>query len=205
MHDRETHVTVTGMTSRLVLAVSVAAAVTAPAQTPAPAEHPGLVRVLADTPEARAQWDRRLARMVSSGALKVREQRDASPSGPRDQWLDQLHKGVPVVGGELWRRLEGGALVAAEGTIYEKITINPVPRLTRLEVQAAATALAPESAGPSRPPELLVLPTAKGDYALVYRIRVFNGTELVVHYLDASTGAVVLSESSGPPPPPGAR
>ena len=39
------------------------------------------------------------------------------------------------------------------------------------------------------------MPTAKGDYALVYRIRVFNGTELVVHYLDASTGAVVVSET----------
>ena len=57
-----THVTVTAMTRRLVLAVSVAAVVTVQAQTPAPAEHPGLVRVLADTPESRAQWDRRLAR-----------------------------------------------------------------------------------------------------------------------------------------------
>jgi len=192
------------MTRGFILAASLAAAVTAHAQTPAVPEHPGLVRVQADTPESRAQWDRRLARMVSSGALKVREQRDASPKGPRDQWLDQLHKGVPVVGGEVWRRLEGGALAAAEGTIYDKITINPVPKLTRLEVQAAVTALVPDSAGPSRPPELLILPTAKGDYALVYRIRVFNGTELVVHYLDASTGAVVVSERSGPPPP-GAR
>ena len=67
------------------------------------------------------------------------------------------------------------------------------------------TALVPGSAGPSRPPELVVLPTAKGGYVLVYRARVFTGAELVVHYLDASTGAVVLSETAPDGRPPVAR
>lgn len=190
------------MTRWLALAVSLVGAVSALAQTPAPeGQHPGLVRVQADTPESRAQWDRRLARMVASGALKVREQRAQSPAGPRDQWLDQLHKGVPVVGAHLWRRLEGDALAAAEGAIYERIAVNPVPKLTRVEILAAVTALVPGSAGPSRPPELVVLPTATGDYVLAYRVRVYTGTDLIVHYLDASTGAVVLSETATGPPP----
>jgi hypothetical protein len=208
LHGRTTHVTVAGMSRGLVLAVSVATAVAAHAQTKAPAQvapHPGLVRVLADTPESRAEWDRVLARMVKAGALKVREERATSSNGPHDQWLDQLHKGVPVVGGDVWRRLEGGVLTAAEGTIYEKIAINPVPKLTRAEVRLAVTALVPGSAGPSRPPELVVLPTDKGAYVLAYRARVFTGTELIVHYLDASTGAVVLSETAADGPPPVAR
>lgn len=190
------------MTRWLALAVTLVGAVSVRAQTPAPeVQHPGLVRVQADTPESRAQWDRRLARMVASGALKVREQRAASPTGPRDEWLDQLHKGVPVVGAHLWRRLEGNVLTAAEGVIYERIAVNPVPKLTRVEILAAVTARVPDSAGPSRPPELVVLPTARGDYVLTYRVRVYTGTDLIVQYLDASTGGVVLSETAAGPPP----
>ena len=198
------------MRRRLVRAAPLAIATlaivlpAAHAQAPAPSPpHPGLVRIQADTPELRAEWDRRLARMLRSGALKVREERTATPNGPRDQWLDQLHKGVTVVGARVWRRLEGGTLTAAEGSVFEKITIDPVPKLTRAEARVAVTALAPGSAGPSRLPDLVVLPTQAGGYALVYRARVFSGTELVVHYLDASTGAVVLSEVEPAAPPPG--
>ena len=188
------------MTRWLALAVGVVVAVATHAQTPAPSSHPGLVRVQADTPESRAHWDRRLARMVATGALKVRQQRAASPTGPRDQWLDQLHKGVPVVGGDVWRRLDGDALAAAEGVIYEKIAVNPVPKLTRVEILTAVMTLVPDSAGPSRPAELVVLPTAAGRYVLAYRVRVFTGADLTVHYLDASTGAVVFSETAEGPP-----
>ena len=189
-----------------MLVVSLAAVASANAQTPAPASpHPGLVRVHADTPESRARWDRRLADMIKVGALTVREQRAASPDAPRDQWLGQLHKGVPVVGADVWRRVEGGVLTAAEGTIYERIVVNPVPKLTRAEARLAIAALVPGSAGPSRPPELVVLPTAAGGYVLAYRARTFTGAELVVHYLEASTGAVVLSEAATGAPPPVAR
>ena len=96
-------------------------------------------------------------------------------------------------------------LTEAEGTIYEKIAIDPVPKLTRGEIMVAVTALLPGSAGPSRPPELVVLPTAGGAYVLAYRARVFDGSQLVVHYLDASTGAVVLSQATPDGPPPVAR
>ena len=194
------------MTKGLVLAVSLAVAASANAQSRLAAlPHPGLVRVHADTPEARVQWDRRLAGMVKVGALKVREERAPSPTEPRDQWLAQLHKGVPIVGAEVWRRLEGGQLTAAEGTIYERVKVNPVPKLTRAEARLAVTALVPGSPGPSRPPELVVLPTAAGGYALAYRARMFTGAELVVYYLDASSGTVLLSEPVTGAPPPVAR
>ncbi len=186
----------------------VLAVAPAHAQTPAPAPvvAPGQVRVTTETPALVAEWDRRLSAMARSGALKVREERKAAGATARDQWLVQLHKGVPVVGGEVWRRLEGSALVEADGTLFERIDVSPVPKLTRAEIQAALATLVPGSAGPSRPPELVVLPTADGKYVLVYRARIFTGTDLIVYYLDAATGAVVLSETAdGPPPPPARR
>ena len=171
------------------------------AQSPTPAAqvHPGLVRITTDTPETKASWDTRLARMVRTGALKVREQK--LTGAIRDEWLVQLHRGVPVAGAEVWRRFDGTALSSAEGVIYEKIAIDPVPKLTRDEARDAVIALTPGSAGPSRRPELMVLPTSDGKYVLVYRMRVFDGTTLTTRFLDASTGAVVLSEASQSPQP----
>lgn len=182
--------------------VGLVAAVQPPAPAAAPARpHPGLVRVATDTPEQRADWERRLAAMARAGSLKVREQRAAGAS--RDQWLVQLHKGVPVQGSEVWRRLDGTALVTADGVLYERIKVDPVPKLTRDEARAAAVALAPGTIGPSRPPALVVLPTPDGRYVLAYRIAIFDGADLVVHYLDASSGAVVLSEKAPAPPAAG--
>jgi hypothetical protein len=194
---------------RVGVAVMLAAAgwlgvVSAQTKAPAPASpHPGLVRVVTDTPEQRADWEKRLTAMVRAGTLKVREQREAGTS--RDQWLVQLHKGVPVHGTEVWRRLEGAALVSAEGVLYERIRIDPVPSMTRAEAREAVLALAPGTLGPSRPPALVVLPTPEGRYVLAYRAAVFDGVDLVVHFLDASSGKVVLSEKAALPPPAAGR
>ena len=170
----------------------------AAAQAPAPPVHPGLVRVAAEGPDQRAEWERRLDGMVRAGTLKVRESRTSGAT--RDQWLVQLHKGVPVVGAEVWRRYEGDVLAAAEGVIYERIAVNPVPKLTRAEAVQAVLAMRPGAIGPGRAPDLVVLPEPRGRYVLAYRVAVFDGVDLVVHFLDAATGAVVLSEREPPPP-----
>lgn len=175
---------------------------------PAPgtsAAHPGLERVAVETVEQRAAWETRLARMVRTGALRVRERRPGSAPGTQDQWLVQLHRGVPVHGAEIWRRLEGQSLVAAEGTLFKDVDVNPVPKLTRTEIVDALALLVPGTLGPSRPPELIVLPTADGRYALVYRARLFTGTALITYYLNADTGAVVLSEEAPGAPEPARR
>jgi hypothetical protein len=180
------------------------------AQSPSPqpgapsSAHPGLERIVAETDAQRAEWATRLTRMVRVGALRLREQRTASPS-QRDQWYIQMHKGVPVEGGEVWSRTDGATLVAAEGTIYRDITADPVPKLTRREILDAIAALEPGTLGPSRPPDLVVLPTAEGGYALAYRARVFSGTTLTTYYLDAATGAVVLKQAAASMPPPASR
>jgi hypothetical protein len=169
------------------------------------AAHPGFERVAVETAEQRAAWETRLARMVRTGALRVRERRAGTAPGTQDQWLEQLHRGVPVHGAEVWRRLEGQSLVAAEGALYKDVDINPVPKLTRTEIVDALALLVPGTLGPSRPPELIVLPTPDGRYALVYRARLFTGTALTTYYLDADTGAVVLSEEAPGAPEPARR
>jgi hypothetical protein len=176
----------------------------APAPGTAPA-HPGLERVAVETAEQRTAWESRLARMVRTGALRVRERRQGTAPGRQDQWLVQLHRGVPVQGAEVWRRVEGQSLVAAEGTLFKEVDVNPVPKLTRTEIVEALAQLAPGTLGPSRPPELIVLPTPDGRYALVYRARLFTGTALTTYYLDADTGAVVLSEEAPAAPEPARR
>lgn len=180
------------------------------AQSPTPqpgaaaATHPGLERIVIDNEAQRAEWSMRLARMVRGGTLRLREQR-GKPPAPQDQWYIQLHRGVPVEGAEVWRKVEGTTLVAAEGTIFNDITIDPVPKLTRKEILEAIAALEPGTPGPSRPPDLVVLPTEGGGFALAYRARVFTGTTLTTYYFDAATGAVILRQDAPSMPPPASR
>lgn len=161
--------------------------------------NPQVERVQGDTAEALAEWDRRIPQMVRTGALRLREERE-QPDGARDQWFDQLHRGVPVESGSLWRRVANRSTQAISGTLYRDIRVDPVPKLTRAEAEAAIQALAPERLGSSLPPDLLVLPKEDGAYVLVYRSRVFSGTGLVTYYVDATTAAIVRSdEMPGPP------
>ena len=177
------------------LSASVAHAQPPQSATP----HPGLERIQADaSPDTRAEWDRKVARMIRAGALRLREERKTGPA-TRDQWFVQLHKGVPVEGTELWRQLEDRTTLSIEGTLFDDITIDPVPRLTRAEAQAALQALAPDRLMSSRAPELVVLPI-DGTFLLTYKARVFLGTELATHYVDANTGRLVRSDAAPGPP-----
>ena len=153
------------------------------------APHPGLETIAAATPEDRAAWDRRISAMLRAGELKLREQRQGSGAGERDEWFTQLFKGVPVEGTEVWRRVARRAAIAIEGVVYKDIVVNPVPKLTRAEAIAALAALAPGTLGPSLPPALVILATADGKYALVYKSRLLIGGDLVTYYLDSDGGA----------------
>jgi hypothetical protein len=195
------------MIAPLVLALAVASGASVqPAAAPASAQapHPGLERIVTDTDEQRASWATRLATMARAGELRLRQQRPAPTPPQRDHWYVQLHKGVPVEGTEVWRRLDGTTLVA-DGVVYRDITVNPVPKLTRSEILEALAKLSPGTLGPSRGPDLVVLPTADGKYVLTYRARLFSGTALTTQYLDASTGAVVFTDEAPPMPGPAPR
>jgi hypothetical protein len=181
------------------LSAALAAAVSVCAQTHSAAAG---TREDIEATEGRAlsEWDRRVAQMISRGELKLREEQPAEDGVHHDQWYQQLHKGVRVEGGDVWRQIEAGKTTALEGTIFSGITVNPVPKLTRDEVLAAFQALTPDGAGPSLPPELIVLPKADGTYVLAYRARVFTTAGAAIYALDASTGAEVMREEEAAAP-----
>jgi hypothetical protein len=180
----------------LTLALILTAAATAQAQDPV---HPGRQVIDTTTPEGRAAWDRRVSAMIRAGELKLREHRRLPDGSARDEWFTQLHKGVPIEGAEVWRRTTTGDGSALEGVVFTDVKINPVPKLTRDEVLAALGLLEPGTLGPSLPPTLVVLPTADGAYALVYKSRLLVSGELTTYFLDATTGQVVVKETAPRP------
>jgi hypothetical protein len=149
---------------------------------------------------ALSEWDRRVAHMIHAGELKLREKQPSDDGVHQDEWYQQLHKGVRVEGGDVWRQTEAGKTTALEGTIFTGITVNPVPKLTTDEALAAFQALTPDGAGPSLQPELIVLPKADGTYVLAYRARIFTTAGSMVYGLDASTGVEVMREEEAAAP-----
>ena len=149
---------------------------------------------------ALSEWDRRVAEMIRRGELKLREDQPSENGARRHEWYQQLYKGVRVEGGNVWRETEDGKTTALEGSVFTGIDLNPVPKRTRAEAQTAFQALTPDGAGPSRPPELVVLPRSDGTYVLAYRARVFTAAGAIVYALDASTGAEVSREEEAGAP-----
>ncbi len=168
---------------------------------PVPATAPShQVTIDTSTPALRLEWERKVAQMIRRGELKLREEQ-AMPQAMRQQWFDQLYKGVPVVGSDVWRSLEGGKTKSLEGSIFTGISLDPVPKLTRAEALTAIGTLAgAASPGPSLAPTLAVLPRADGTFVLVYQSRVLTATDLTLYSIDAGTGAVVASETDPGPP-----
>lgn len=163
------------------------------------APHPGRRQVSAATADGLAEWTRRIATLVASGALVLRDSQ-RGPDERLDEWFVQHHRGVPVAGGEVWRRTEHGTVTAVEGTLYEDIPVDTEPGLTAEQARKAFERINPEGLGPSLPPRLVVLPTPDGSYALVYAARIFADGTLSLVYLDATTGRVMLRvDDPGPP------
>ena len=180
-----------------VLLVLIISSFTAAQTRDAPAAAVRSTATIIETPDnaTRTEWDKRVAHMIRRGELKLREEQISPDGVRRDQWFVQLYKGVPVIGAEVWRQLEAKKAVALEGSVYNGIALNPVPRLTRQEAQDALTTLAGGGPGPSLPPILGILPRPDGTYVLVYQARLYSDAGLTLYSLDASTGAVVQQEA----------
>jgi bacillolysin len=148
--------------------------------------------------ELRA-WDARVNAAVRTGDLRRRSVRpDTLVPGRSHERFDQYVRGVRVYGAELARQVdERGQTVSIFGTIYENIGIPVAPTLTQAEAKRRIEALGGDTLGETRQPELLILPTADGAFALTWHERIFSpsaGT-LTAYFLDAHTGAVVKARN----------
>lgn len=181
------------MRSATALAACLSAALLV---SPVQAAEPRTVRVAATAAADLSPWDARIASLLQSGDLRARQVReDTLIPGREHQRLAQFHRGVPVFGGELVRQTDGAATISVFGTLYEGISLDVVPRLSAEDARRVVEKLSGESLGPSRAPQLLVYPRDEGGYLLAYRARVATESDLVLYFLDAASGEVVVSWS----------
>src|SRR6266536_610659 len=149
----------------------------------------------ANPPEAR-EWSVRIEALVRAGGLAPRQTR-SDPLMPERQHVRyaQLHRGVPVIGGDLVMQTMGPDVVSVFGTLYDGIDVDTAPALSAGQAVEIASRLSGWPLAPRTPPELAVLPLASGGYALAYSVPVFTGGDRIVYAIEAHTGAVVEARS----------
>jgi len=155
-------------------------------------------RVEASSGALVREWSSRVDRLLASGDLAVRLVRDDTMiPGRRHERLAQLHRGVPVFGGELARQSDASGTLTVFGTLYEGIDVDVTPRLGPAEAEARLAARGGRPFGLRGGPELVVLPLEGGGYRLAYRIRAFFEESLDVRqsFLDATTGELLREYS----------
>jgi bacillolysin len=155
-------------------------------------------RVEAPSGERLREWSGRVDRLLASGELAVRLTRDDTMMpGRRHERLAQLHRGVPVFGGELTRQSDATGTLTVFGTLYEGIDVEVAPRLSPADAEARLAARGGRPFGSRGGPELVVLPLEEGGYRLAYRVRAFFEESLDVRqsFLDAATGELLREYS----------
>ena len=151
-------------------------------------------RVEASSGASLREWSGRVDRLLASGELAVRLTRDDTMiPGRRHERLAQLHRGVPVFGGELTRQSDATGTLTVFGTFYEGIDVDVTPRLRPADAETSLAARGGRPFGSRGGPELVVLPLEGGGYRLAYRIRAFFEESLDVRqsFLDAATGELL--------------
>ncbi|MCX6549696.1 MAG: M4 family metallopeptidase [Acidobacteria bacterium] len=141
-------------------------------------------------------WDSQITRMERSDELRVRRtDEDGLVPGRTHERFDQYYDGIRVVGGELVRQLEKGQTLSVFGTVYAGISVDSEPAMRAEDAADIVAELTGVTLPAARVPDLVVLPRDDGGYALTYRARVMTASDLIIYYIDAQTGDVVLQYS----------
>jgi thermolysin len=155
------------------------------------------VSIRPQTAAELSNWNATLNQMTRSGELAVRRvDPDAALPARTHERLTQFHRGVPVVGGDVTRQLNNGLVVSIFGAIYTNIDLDVTPALSVDDARARMQRAVGVPVPASLLPELVVLPTDAGAYALAYRAQVRTPDGPVVYFVDARTGAMVLEYSN---------
>jgi len=172
------------------LAAAVLVVATSAQQPPAAMARPvGVVGM----DQTLATWEDRVATMLRDGQLDLaRVQNDTLITGRTHERLSQRHEGLPVVGGELVRQMDGGRVVSVFGQIFEPVS---VPSLDATVSPADAATIAERDLGDGAvagQAELGILPGANGadGAVLVYRIRVRGVWDIRDYTVNATTGRI---------------
>jgi thermolysin len=140
----------------------------------------------------------RVDALLGSGDLDLASiDTDTMIEGRVHERLVQRYKGLPVFGGALVRQVESGRPLSIVGKYFDGILLDTTPAIDAATAAARAVAAhgGPEAAG-AADAVLGVLPTARGDYALAWRMRVRTGRDVRVVTVNALTGTIELDRSS---------
>jgi Zn-dependent metalloprotease len=144
-------------------------------------------------------WQNYLDTMVRDGRLHYgRVQADTMIPGRIHERLDQYHLGLPVLGGQIVRQIDGRRVLSFSGRLYTGLSSDANVELTTVAAQTAALRAAGYPARAASEVPLAFLPLGDGTAALVYRVRVNTATDVRVHFIDARTGRVALEYSEVP-------
>ncbi len=140
------------------------------------------------------RFDALVETLAAGGELVLASSRpDLQLRGRTQQFFQQYHEGVPVLGAGVSRQLAGGATVSLLGTIETGIELDPRPRfqsveaLDLLERQTGVGVLA------NALPELVIVQVPSGRYVLAYRATM---RDLRTYYLDAHGGFIAHDVSA---------
>ena len=138
--------------------------------------------------------DAQVDQMLRTRDLRVRDvMRDADVADRRHERLDQYHRGIRIVGGDLTRQIATDGTVSVFGMLHSTIDLNTAPGLSAEEARTTiAKAVNGEAVGAAA--ELVVLPLSDG-YHLAYRGQAFDGLEIQNVFIDATSGAVLRQYS----------
>ena len=141
-------------------------------------------------------WDRRIDGLRRDGELRLRMTRDDTLiSGRTHERYDQYYRGVRVFGADVARQLDRGQLVSLFGNLYENVVVDPSPEIAATRAREIVEARAGVELGASNVPELVILPTERGEYALAWRIRASSRSDVREYFVDARTSDVVFEYS----------
>jgi thermolysin len=146
-----------------------------------------------DSAEA-ATWNARLQAMADAGEIRLaRTREDTLVPDRRHHRYAQLHRGVPVWGGELVVQTGSQGVVSVFGTLYEGIDIDATPALSPDAALGVVRGQGGVPFGRHGRPELVVAPLADGRYALAYKIRARRaGFDIRLYFVDAKSGNIAM-------------
>ena len=169
-----------------------------PASAQAPASN-GILTLSAGSGSALTalrEADTLVNQLTRDGALRVVAQ-DSDPllADRGHERLQQFHNGIPVFGANVTRQTSGGIPVSVFGTLHVGIDLETTPALSADDAARVVQELSGRTLFRSAAPQLVVFPD-RGDagvHHLVYEARAFTGSQLMVYFVDASTGTLVWS------------
>lgn len=127
--------------------------------------------------------------LAAAGDLRLFSSRpDPYLDGRVHDTFRQFHQGVPVLGGGISRQAGAAGALSVFGTLHEDIDVDVTPGVPAGDAVALLQASAGVRPATTDLPELVILPTLAGGYALAWSVVMDDFHQ---YFLDAHSGAVV--------------